>query len=454
MATTRTGNGILTVSLLTKQLRESLERGFPAVWVKGEIVNCKRHQSGAIYFSLKDNWARLDCVLWAKEAARLSFEPKDGLQLEAFGNITVYEQHGRYQLKVSEMREAGEGRRQAALEALRKKLQAEGLFAEERKRPLPKYPRRIGLVTSPSGAAIRDLVTVLRRRWPSIRIVLAPVKVQGEGAANEIAWAIKRFNRYARVDLLIVGRGGGSIDDLWAFNEEIVVRAIAESALPVISGVGHEADVTLADLVADMRAATPSNAAERAVRDRREVQATARTLTNRLRRAIDHALAIRRQRFDHLTEKHHFRNLGEVFRLWRRRVGDYENRARLQVTRRLQLARRRLETAAAAYGLREFPRRLSDLRLEERNVRERSDRAIRGLLAARRTSVATCEARLGALSPRRVLERGYCLVRRPDGTLLREAAVLAVGDPIRVEFARGDADARVERVRAGEEHGT
>ena len=450
MAAARSGNGILTVSLLTKQLRDSLERSFPAVWVRGEIVGCKRHQSGAIYFSLKDNWARLDCVLWAKEAARLSFDPKDGLQLEAFGNITVYEQYGKYQLRVTEMREAGEGRRQAALEALKKKLQAEGLFAEERKRLLPKYPRRVGLVTSPSGAAIRDLVTVLRRRWPSIQIVLAPVKVQGEGAANEIVWAIRRFNRYARVDLLIVGRGGGSTDDLWAFNEEIVVRAIAESALPVISAVGHESDTTLADYVADVRAATPSNAAERAVPDRRAAQSEARAFARRLRRAIDHALHIRRQRFDHVIEKHHFRNLGDVFRIWRRRVDDRGQRARLEIGRRLHQARRRLETAATAYGLRQFPRRLAELRIEERDVRERLERATRGLLATRRTSLGTCEARLSALSPRAVMERGYCLVRRPDGTLLRAAAALAAGDPIRVEFARGDVDARVERVRGGE----
>lgn len=451
---TGTGSGIPTVSALTKRLKESLETSFPAVWVKGEIVGYKRQPQGNVYFSLKDNWARLDCVVWSKEAARLSFEPKDGLQLEAFGNITVYEPYGKYQLRVSEMREAGEGRRQAALEALKKKLHAEGLFADDRKRPLPKYPRRVGLVTSPSGAAIRDLVKVLRGRWPSIQIVLAPVKVQGEGAANEIVWAIKRFNRYAGVDLLIVGRGGGSTDDLWAFNEEIVVRAIADSALPVISGVGHEADVTLADLVADVRASTPSNAAERAAPDRRQVQATEGALARRLRRAMDHALAIRRQRFDHVTEKHHFRNRAEVFRLMRQRVTERESRVRLHVLGRLRMARGRLEQAAAAYGLRQFPRRLTELRLEQRAAGDRLERATRDRLTSRRLSLATCEARLTALSPRAVLERGYCLVRRPDGTLLRAAAALSVGDPIRLEFARGDADARVERVRTGEEDGT
>jgi exodeoxyribonuclease VII large subunit len=449
------GNGILTVSILTKRIRDSLEGNFPAVWVRGEIVNCKRQaQSGHIYFSLKDNWAQLDCVIWSKEAARLPFEPKDGLQVEAFGLVTVFEQRGKYQLKVGEMRPAGAGARQLALEALKKKLQAEGLFALERKRPLPKFPRRIGLVTSRSGAAIRDLVTVLHRRWPSIGIVLAPVRVQGEGAAQEIVWAIRRFNRYGQVDLLIVGRGGGSAEELWTFNDEGVVRAIVESALPVISAVGHEADTTLADWAADVRAATPSNAAEIAVRDRREIQAQARGLKLRLRRAIDHSLEVRRQRFDHVLQKHGFQRRGEVFRLWRERVEDCRERAGIQIARRLEVARHRLERAARAYGLREFPRHLLELRLERNEASERLERAIGERLAARRTSLATCEARLTALSPRHVLERGYCLVRRPDGTLLRAAAQLSVGDPIRVEFARSDADARIERVRTGEEDGT
>jgi exodeoxyribonuclease VII large subunit len=454
MTTGRPGNGILSVGELTRRIKETLSSDFPGVWVRGEVTGYKRQpQTGNVYFCLKDRFAQLDCMMWAKEAARLPFEPRDGLQVEAFGGISVYEPRGKYQLYVSDMRPAGEGARLLALEALKKKLNAEGLFDPSRKRPLPRYPRRIGLVTSPSGAAMRDLVTVLRSRWPAIGLVLAPVRVQGEGAAQEIAWAIRRFNRYGRVDLLIVGRGGGSLEDLWAFNEELVVRAIAASTIPVISAVGHEVDVTLADFAADVRAATPSNAAELAVRDRRAIGSQAKGLELRLRRAMEHGLAVRRQRYDHLIEKHGFRRRWDAFRLWRRRVEDCALRARTQMTRRLRVARRRLEGAASAYGLREFPRRLGEWRVEIRVDRQRLERAVAERLATRRRSIATCEARLGALSPRRVLERGYCLVRRPDGTLLRAATSLAAGDPIRVEFARGDADARVERVRAGEEHG-
>ena len=231
----------------------ALAEAFPAVWVKGEVSGFKRHGSGHLYFSLKDEGAVLGCVMWKGRAARLPVEPQDGLAVEAFGAVTVYEPQGRYQLVVDELRPAGLGARLLALEQLKQRLAAEGLFEEARKRPLPRYPARVGLVTSPSGAAVRDLVKVLRARWPGIGIVLAPVRVQGEGAAREIAEAIARFDRHAGVDLLIVGRGGGSLEDLWAFNEEPVVRAIAACRLPVVSAVGHEVDVTLADLAADVR---------------------------------------------------------------------------------------------------------------------------------------------------------------------------------------------------------
>ena len=242
MATSAAPEGILSVSALTGLIKGTLAEAFPALWVKGEITGFKRHGSGHLYFSMKDSGAVLSCVMWKGRTGRLAFEPRDGLEVEAFGAISVYEPQGRYQLTVDELRPAGVGALLLALEELKQRLTAEGLFDAARKQPLPRYPARIGLVTSPSGAAVRDLVKVLRTRWPSIGIVLAPVRVQGEGAAREIADAIGRFDRYGRVDLLIVGRGGGSLEDLWAFNEEPVVRAIAESAIPVISAVGHETE--------------------------------------------------------------------------------------------------------------------------------------------------------------------------------------------------------------------
>lgn len=243
MAIVPAADSILSVSALTRLIKDTLGQAFPAVWVKGELSGFKRSDRGHLYFSLKEGTtALIDCVMWSRTAARLSFEPRDGVEVEAFGAISVYEPRGRYQLVAEELRPGGLGALLLALEELKRRLQAEGLFDSARKRPLPRYPMRIGLVTSPVGAAVRDLVTVLRARWPGLGIVLAPVRVQGEGAAAEIAAAITRFNRYMKVDLLIVGRGGGSLEDLWAFNDEAVVRAIAGSRVPVISAVGHEVD--------------------------------------------------------------------------------------------------------------------------------------------------------------------------------------------------------------------
>ena len=237
MATVPQIESVLSVSALTQRIKDALEATFPGVWVKGELTGVKKAASGHLYFSLKDAASQLDCVMWKGTFSRLGFDPQDGTEVEAFGDVTVYAARGRYQLTVREMRPAGIGALLLALEQLKRKLQAEGLFDPARKRPLPAFPVRIGLVTSPIGAAVRDMVKVLRARWPSISIVLAPVRVQGEGAAQEIAEAIARFNRLPGVDLLIVGRGGGSIEDLWAFNEEAVVRAVAGSALPIVAAV-------------------------------------------------------------------------------------------------------------------------------------------------------------------------------------------------------------------------
>ncbi len=453
MATAPASEGILTVSEITRRIKDTLGAEFPAVWVRGELTGFKRAPKGHCYFSLKDSRAVLDCMMWAQDAERLVFEPRDGTEIEAFGSISVYEPRGRYQLYVAEMRVAGIGALLQALEELKRRLQAEGLFDATRKQPLPRYPVRIGLVTSPVGAAVRDLVKGLRARWPSVELVLAPVKVQGDGAAEEIAAAIGRFNRYGRVDVLIVGRGGGSLEDLWAFNQEVVVRAIATSAIPVISAVGHEVDVTLADLAADVRAATPSNAAELAVPDRREVQRRVEVLQGRLGRALRHGLAVRRQRLDHLVEKYGFQRQREAFRMWQGRVDEWVGRMRLQVVRLLEAVRARFAAAAEAYGLREWPRTLTDRRddVDARQARLRDAWAV--VLEARRLRLAGYDDRLRALSPRRVMERGYCLVRGRDGTLLRSAEALAVGDAIQVEFARGEVDARVEAVRVREDHG-
>lgn len=446
----RAEDRILSVAELTLLVKGALESRFPAVWVRGEIAGCKRQSSGHLYFSLRDRVdATLACAMFRTEASRLRFEPRDGIQVEAFGRLEVYPPRGSYQLVVREMRPAGQGARLLALEELKRRLQAEGLFENARKRPLPRFPRRIGLVTSATGAAVRDLVTVARARWPAIELVLAPVRVQGEGAAPEIAAAIGRFNRYGGVDLLIVGRGGGSMDELWAFNEEIVVRAIAASEIPVVSAVGHEVDVTLADLAADVRAATPSNAAEIAVPSRAEAARRIEALRGRLRRAAAGGLRHQRHRLQSLEQKYTFQSPRQLLDTLRQRVDDRLDRARRAVEDRARSLRARFESLRGRHGLREFPRGLRERRtrvaglvalLAERHERGRD---------ARRREVAALGDRLRALSPRRVLERGYCLTRGADGRLLRDAATLAPGDPITVEFARGEADARVESVRTG-----
>ena len=446
--------GILSVSALTGLIKSTLAEAFPAIWVKGELSGFRRYPSGHLYFSLKDEGAVLGCVMWKGRAGRLAFEPQDGLEIEAFGSVSVYEPQGRYQLVVDEMRPAGVGALLLAFEELKKRLAAEGLFDAARKQPLPRYPGRIGLVTSPAGAAVRDLVKVLRARWPSIQIVLAPVRVQGEGAAEEIAAAIERFDRYGRVDLLIVGRGGGSLEDLWAFNEESVVRAIAACRLPVISAVGHEVDVTLADFAADVRAATPSNAAEIAVPSRAEVARLVTQCRGRLKRALRATLDQGRRRLEALTARYGFRRQEEALGHLQQRVDELLDRLHDAVRSMLERARERLEHIASRYGLREWPRVLEARREELDDMREQMDAAIVQVTLERRRHATALADRLRALSPRLVLERGYCLVRAPDGTFVRAAGAVTVGEMLTIEFSRGEADARVERVRPGGTDGT
>ena len=449
MATAPQTEGVLSVSSLTQRIKDTLEDAFPAVWVKGELTGVRKAASGHLYFSLKDAASQLDCVMWKSTFARLGFDPQDGAEVEAFGDVTVYPPRGRYQLAARELRPAGMGALLLALEQRKRALQAEGLFDAARKRPLPRYPMRIGLVTSPVGAAVRDLISVLRARWPSIGIVLAPVRVQGEGAAEEIAAAIRDFGRLHGVDLLIVGRGGGSIEDLWAFNEEIVVRAVAGAAVPVIAAVGHEVDWTLTDLAADVRAATPSNAAELAVRVRDEVAAEVARRRDALTRALTQGMAERRRRLQRLLDQYGFRRQRDALGLIQQRVDDFTARLETALRGHLVRARERCRALVQRYGLREWPRALQRWRAAAATAETRLQAALIERLTAQRTRLLGYGDRLRALSPRLVLERGYCLARRPDGTLVRSVEGLAVGELLALEFARGEADARIEGLRPG-----
>jgi exodeoxyribonuclease VII large subunit len=442
-----TERAVLTVSQLSQQLAGVMEERFPAVWIEGEISNFKVYGSGHAYFTLKDEGAQLRCVLFRNRARRIRFEPKDGLHVMGFGAIEVYAQRGEYQLVVELLEPKGVGALQLAFAQLKERLQAEGLFNPARKRPLPRFPRKIGIVTSPSGAALRDMLRVIGRRFGEIHIVVAPARVQGEGAAGEVAQGIRELNALGGVDVIIVGRGGGSLEDLWAFNDEMLARTIAASKIPVISAVGHEVDFTIADFVADVRAATPSNAAEMVVKEKRAVVESLVDLTGRLRRGMGRALAAHRDRLERTRGRRVLTDPGRPLRDLDRRLDDA--RARLRQAALAALSRAERRVALAGRGLRALNpvaqtlnsrRVLIDLRGRlERGVHRRLDRARHGLGGA--------AGRLDSLSPLAVLSRGYSLTRTPDGRIVRSWREMNAGDAIHVLLHEGSLDCRVDATR-------
>lgn len=392
---------ILTVSRLNALLRELVEDNFMQVWVEGELSNFSIPASGHWYFSLKDADAQVRAVMFRAQNRLLGFTPENGMRVVCRGRVSLYPQRGEIQLIVEGLEPRGVGGLQLAFEQLKNRLAGEGLFAAERKRPLPAFPRVVGVVTSGTGAAIHDIIQVLRRRGAGVHVLLRPVRVQGEGAAAEIATAIAELNRQGEAEVLIVGRGGGSLEDLWAFNEELVARAIHDSKIPVISAVGHEVDHTIADFVADLRAPTPSAAAEMVARGRLELEG----------------------HLDHLVMR--------LAAQMRRRV-DFGRERLNGLHRRLRSPRESLALARQRQA--ELARRLSqamDRRLKERAWRLR-----------------TLAERLDDLSPLRTLGRGYAIVTRAAGEVVRDAATLSPGERVSLRFAQGQAEARIEEVES------
>lgn len=390
----------LSVGELTRLIRGLIRDNFPPLWVEGELSNFRRYASGHCYFTLKDAEAQLACVLWRSQAARLKFSPADGAKVLARGRTEVYASRGQYQLVVDRLEPTGLGALAAAFEELKNRLAAEGLFARERKRPLPAFPRCLGVITSASGAAVRDILEITRRRRPGLDVILAPVRVQGAEAAGEIARALADFNKLRCADVLIVGRGGGSLEDLWAFNEETTVRAVAGSRIPVVSAVGHETDVTLTDLAADVRVATPSHAAETVTTpDREELRARPAAL----RRALSAALAAR-----------------------------------------VAAARERLAATARSPVLRRPEERLERLRERLDELQARLAPAGNRLPERLRERLAWWTARLEGLSPLNVLARGYSVTRRADGKVLRAAADAPPGTRLLTKLADGEVRSVVE----------
>ena len=395
---------LFTPSQVNQYIKGFMDRDrlLSGLLVRGELSNYKMYPSGHHYFSLKDGEGSLRCVMFRGDAVSLRFRPQNGMQVVAAGRITVFPRDGQYQLYCSRLIPEGVGDLHLAFEQLKEKLYREGLFSPERKRPIPRFPDTIALITSPAGAAVRDLLRILRARWPMARVRILPVRVQGEGAAREIAAAIRWACAHQAADLIITGRGGGSMEDLWAFNEEIVARAIAEADIPVISAVGHEPDVTIADFVADLRAATPSNAAELAVPDRREVRAALEADRDRLTAAV-------RGRLDR-----------------ERRVLD-------------RLASSRAMTEPASY--------FKDKRLLLDYQSGRLVRAMERLTGGRRERLSSLAAALDAMSPLKVLGRGYAIARRADGKVISSVRDTAPGEEFRLRVSDGELDCLVRDSR-------
>jgi len=440
-----------TVGELTRRITAVLEDSFPGVWVVGEISNFNCHTSGHVFFTLKDERASIRCVLWKSNAARLGREIADGVEVEVRGHVSVFEKQGSYQIYVSSIRPRGVGALEVAFRKLKEKLEKEGLFDAARKRPLPRFPRRVGVVTSPTGAAIRDIIHILRRRWPPIRIVLAPARVQGEGAAAEIARGIENLGRLGGIDVLIVGRGGGSLEDLWPFNEEVVARAIYASRVPVVSAVGHETDFSISDFVADVRAATPSAAAALVVSDRREVLALLEASRARLARSAKHTADLLRDELALFAAHRFFRYPQEIVLSREQALEDLELRLRGEMKDKWSARWMRLERAAGGLAKHSPRARWQEAVAAVRMAAFRIRTAERTLLEHRWTvAVSRLAGRLEDLNPDRVLARGYSrtVLERTGKTLLR-AADAVVGEVIRTHLAQGALRSKVTEAGAG-----
>lgn len=392
----------LTVSELTRDIKILLESSFPNVWVQGEVSNFTHHSSGHMYFSLKDENAQISCVMWRSRNESLFFTPQEGMKIIARARLTLFEKRGSYQLDVWEMQPAGIGELQLAFEHLKSRLREEGLFSQEFKKKLPHFPERIGIVTSPTGAAIRDLITVLRRRFPSIEIILNPVRVQGEGAAVEIAQAIDEFNEYEAVDVLIVGRGGGSLEDLWPFNEEVVARAIFRSQIPVISAVGHEVDFSISDFVADFRAPTPSAAAELVVRNKEEILGQLQYFIESMTGALFDKIKYEREKLRFITRSYAFGQPLDIVMQNYQRLDEIKRSLGKSISHKIEINREMLN------GL---------------------------------------EKRLSLLEHKNVLKRGYSLCfRQSDGKLISKAKELSKDEKIKVDFYDGKVLGTVDEI--------
>lgn len=411
---------IYKVAEITRLVKKALESGFGSVWIEGELSNFHLHGSGHCYFTIKDEKAQLRAVMFRGSRTRLEFEPADGMLVRVQGKLTVYEPRGEYQIVVERMEQSGKGALREQFEKLKKKLLDEGLFAAERKQQIPLLPQHVGVVTSPTGAAIRDILQVVGRRFPNMHIVLAPVRVQGAGSAEEIAAAIDLLNEYGELDVMIVGRGGGSLEDLWSFNEEVVARAVARSRIPVISAVGHEIDFTICDFTADLRAATPSAAAELVVGRKEEFEERLSALEADMRESLKYAAEAAGARVRTIAGSYVFREPSNLVARYRQSLEGIELRARHALTGRSM----------------ELSQRVDELS-------SRMETAVVNTASERRQDVRRLAVHLNAISPLAVLQRGYSMTSDSKGRFIRSAKDVKEGQEVATRVADGEFRSKV-----------
>lgn len=436
---------VLTVSELTGLVRSSLESAFNDLWLEGEISNLRMPGSGHVYCTLKDESSQIRAVLFRSSAVRVRFRLEEGMQVVVRGRVTVYEPRGEYQIVIETIEPKGIGAFQLAFAQLKQKLAAEGLFDEKRKKPLPTFPRTVGLVTSPTGAAIRDMLTVLRRRWPTLHIVVAPVQVQGEGAGTQIADAIASLNEQGAADVIIVGRGGGSLEDLWSFNEEIVIRAMVASRIPIVSAVGHEIDVTLADFAADHRAPTPSAAAEMVVPVLADVVAHLGGMTERIGQVmVRHCLAEQRRLDSNIRGLAHIRfRIQEESQRADETISHLKALLQRQLVESRDLVRERQRDLAGLNPILVVKRYLAMIP----QFLRRLERQMSVLTEWRRKQIESAMAQLNSLSPLAILGRGYSILTKvQDGSILRRAPEVQAGEDLIARLSEGQLKCTVKRV--------
>ncbi len=445
---------VYTVSRLNREVRLLLERGLPLVWLEGELSNFSAPGSGHWYFSLKDREAQIRCAMFRTQNTRIGFTPKPGQHVLVRGRVTLYEARGDYQLIAEHMEEAGVGALKREFERLKAKLSAEGLFAVERKRELPRFPRRIGVITSPTGAAIRDILHILARRFPPTAVIVYPTAVQGAAAIPAIIQALRAANTRAECDVLILARGGGSLEDLWAFNDEGVARAIHASTLPVISGVGHEIDFTIADFVADARAPTPSGAAELVVPDRNACLDVLARTADRLVVAMRRELRAFTNRFDAASSRLKVMHPGARLLQQEQRLDDLEQRMIGSMRTTLQKDRSRVSEALASLLHHSPERRVRDFCLRHQTLESRLENAVKRIVTRADNRLALAARTLDTVSPLATLDRGFAIVTRAtDGALVTDASSVNVGDEIDARVARGKVRARVTGKSGPEQEG-